>query len=248
MGVAVERYGTGRQILFIHGAGGSTTLWRYQKEYLSQHMEVILVDLPGHGKSRADAGCTSVDEYRDALLKVMKKERIVGPVIAGHSLGGAIALSFALTHPEQVSGLVLVATGAKLKVFPEILQGILKDKKGTATKIMEFALSKKASALAQRTALKEMMKTRKRVIYGDFYSCAGFDVMARVKEISVPTLILCGRDDFLTPPKYSEFLNREIRGSRLALIEGAGHMIMLEKPEETNRAIESFVGGLDPSR
>ena len=243
MDLHVERDGTGKQILFIHGAGGSTLLWHFQKEYLSKSMEVILVDLPGHGKSPGE-GCMSVEEYRDGLHSLIDAEGIRQLFIAGHSLGGAIALSFALAYPEKLSGLVLLGTGAKLKVFPEILQGILENKKETVNRIIEFAFSKKASSALLRSGLKEMMKAGKKVIYGDFCSCRNFSAMESLQAISVPTLILCGKDDFLTPPKYSEFLNRGIKNSRLVLIEDAGHMLMLEKPAETNRAIEDFVTGV----
>jgi pimeloyl-ACP methyl ester carboxylesterase len=86
-----------------------------------------------------------------------------------------------------------------------------------------------------------MMKNPKEVIHADFYACDHFNFMGQLDRITVPTLILCGTDDALTPPKYSEYLSAEIRGSELVLIPDAGHLLMLEKPLETNRAIESFV-------
>ena len=72
-------------------------------------------------------------------------------------------------------------------------------------------------------------------------SCQGFDVMESLKTIETPTLVLCGTDDFLTPPKFSEFIHREIKNSRLVMIQDAGHLLMLEKPDEVNKAIEAFV-------
>jgi pimeloyl-ACP methyl ester carboxylesterase len=89
----------------------------------------------------------------------------------------------------------------------------------------------------------EMMKCRKEVIHKDFCSCEEFNVMDRVKRITVSTLILCGEDDLLTPPRYSEFLHAEISESKLVRIPDAGHMLMVEKPEPVNRAIEAFVTG-----
>jgi pimeloyl-ACP methyl ester carboxylesterase len=240
MGIHVERYGAGEKVLFIHGAGGNTELWYFQKRYLSKSMEVILVDLPGHGKSGGDP-YTSVDDYCEAVYRLMDAEGIDKAIIAGQSMGGAIALSFALAHPERLSGLILLGTGAKLKVFPEILQGILKNKREAVNKIMEFAFSKKTSAQILRSGFAAMMKNTKKVIHGDFYSCQSFNVMDSLDRIGVPTLVVCGKDDFLTPPKFSEFLNKGIKNSRLVLIEDAGHMLMIEKPVETNRAIEDFV-------
>ena len=86
-----------------------------------------------------------------------------------------------------------------------------------------------------------MMKCRKEVIYSDFFSCEQFNVMDRLGKITLPTLIICGEDDVLTPIKYSEFLHRELSNSKLVLVPDAGHILMIEKPDAVNRAIEEFV-------
>jgi pimeloyl-ACP methyl ester carboxylesterase len=238
----VERYGAGKPVVFIHGASGSSSSWYFQKEYLKQFMEVILLDLSGHGKSAGD-GCDRLEECRDAVHGVLTSLGLDRCYIVGHSMGGAIAMLFALTYPELVEGLVLLATGAKLRVFPEILQGILADKEGTVHKIAELAFSKKTSASVIESGFREMMKCREEVIHRDFSSCEQFNVMDRIRRITVPILILCGEDDLLTPVKYSEFLHAEIPDSKLVLIPDAGHLLMIEKPGPVNRAIEAFVTG-----
>ena len=171
----------------------------------------------------------------------IKENSLEGCYVAGHSMGGAIAMSLALASPELLAGLVLVGTGARLKVFPQILEGILNEKEETVRAIMGFAFSKKAppdlvesglrrdDGLAERGHPRRFLRVRPMVIHG------------AVKSIELPTLIVTGADDALTPLKYSEYLDREIRGSRLSVIPDAGHMVMREKPEETNRAIEAFV-------
>jgi pimeloyl-ACP methyl ester carboxylesterase len=240
MELHVERHGAGKPVIFIHGASGSSLSWYFQKEYLKQFVEVILLDLPGHGKSPGD-GCDRLEECRDGVQSVLKTLGLEKCYLVGHSMGGAIAMLAALTYPELLEGLVLVATGAKLRVFPEILQGILRDKEGTVRKIADLAFSKKAPASVIESGFKEMMRCRKEVIHKDFYSCEHFSVMDRARRITLPTLILCGEDDLLTPPKYSEFLHAEIPDSKLVRIPDAGHLLMIEKPEPVNRAIEKFV-------
>ena len=163
--------------------------------------------------------------------------------VAGHSLGGAIAMSLALSHPAAVKGLILIGTGAKLRVLPDILEGIARDKEKAVRNIVELAFSNKAPTALKTVNFEETMKCSAEVIYKDFNACDHFNIMDSVGSLSVPTLILCGADDSLTLPKYSSYLNREIKGSRLVLVEGAGHMVMMEKPEQVNRAIEQFVRG-----
>ena len=88
-----------------------------------------------------------------------------------------------------------------------------------------------------------MSATRPAVTIGDFTACDGFDVMDRIGQVRLPTLVIVGEDDELTPPKYAEFLARTIQGARLARIPRAGHYVSLEQPDEVNRAIRSFLTG-----
>ncbi len=106
----IERYGQGEKILFIHGSGWNTHMWHNQKDYLAASMEVILVDLPGHGESPRN-GYESIEEYRDAVYKTMKENGIEKPYVAGHSLGGAIAQSLSIAYPDSIKGIVLIGTG-----------------------------------------------------------------------------------------------------------------------------------------
>ncbi len=236
----IERYGQGEKILFIHGSGWNTHMWHNQKDYLATAMEVILIDLPGHGMS-AGEGCESVEEYRDTVYKTMKESSIEKPYIAGHSLGGAIAQSLSLAYPDIIKGIILIGTGAKLKVLPQILEGIVNYPEKTVKDIVDLAFSVQTSQKLKNQALNEMMKCRTEVTLQDFRACDGFNIIGSISSITTPSLIICGTDDALTPPKYSLYLKNAIKDSRLITVEDAGHMVMLEKPEEVNRAIEQFI-------
>jgi len=240
MDIHIEKNWAGEKCIFIHGAGGSSQSWYFQKKHLQESMEVILIDLPGHGKSHGN-GCDTIEKLRDIVYRAIQRSDIEKCYMAGHSMGGAITMSFALSHPDILKGMILIGTGAKLKVFPEILEGVLKNKKKTIKKIVEFAFSKKVPLILKENGFKEMMKCKKETIYRDFYACDHFDVMNTINNVQIPTLIICGKDDLFTPQKYSEYLYKEIKGSRLSLIEGTGHMVMLEKPDEVNKAIEDFI-------
>ncbi|MGD0231016.1 MAG: alpha/beta hydrolase [Syntrophorhabdales bacterium] len=239
MGVHLERHGRGEKILFIHGAGGSSASWYFQKR-LEGRCEVILVDLPGHGRSKGEAFRT-IDGYVGSVAEAIEENGLEGCYLAGHSMGGAIAMSLALASPGLSRGLILIATGARLKVFPPILEGILQNKEETVRSITGLAFSKKAPPALIEAGFAEMMAAPKEVIHADFSGCDHYDLMGRVGSIALPTIIITGADDLLTPQRYAEYLAREIGGSRLVVIPDAGHMVMLEKPDETNRVIEAFL-------
>ncbi|OPY76479.1 MAG: AB hydrolase superfamily protein YdjP [Syntrophorhabdus sp. PtaU1.Bin050] len=240
MDVYIERTGSGEPILFVHGAGGNSEYWYYQKEYLKKHMEVLTIDLPGHGRSTGN-GCRSIDEFRETIREALRGLGIEKCYMAGHSMGGAITMSFAIACPDLLKGIVLVCTGARLRTLPTILEGLMKDKEATVRTIVNYAFSRKSPEKLKEKGFRDMMQSKAETIYNDFVACDHFDAMNLLKAIQVPALIVCGEDDLLTPPKYSEYLHEMIDNSRLALIENAGHMVMLEKPEEVNTAILTFV-------
>jgi pimeloyl-ACP methyl ester carboxylesterase len=241
MNIHAARYGKGEKVIFIHGAGGNARSWYFQKEYLKASMEVILIDLPGHGVDADGSGLNTLAGYIDYLKEVILELGIDKCYMVGHSMGGAITMSFALSFPHILKGIVLITTGVKLRVFPEILEGLKKDKESAVRNIMNYAFSKKAPASLKESGVKDMMTCKAEVIYDDFFACEGFDLMDSVNKIKIPALIICGNDDVLTPPKYSEYLHEQLEGSRLVTIEDAGHMPTLEKPDEVNRAIHDWI-------
>ena len=239
MGVYLERCGSGEKVLFVHGAGGSCAAWRFQKG-LDKVCEVILMDLPGHGRSPGE-GCREIGGYAASVAAAIEENGLAGCCLAGHSMGGAIAARLALDRPGLLSGLILLGTGARLRVFPEILEGILKDKEKAVRGIMGFAFSKKAPPDLVEEGISMMTAAPEEIIHGDFSACDGVDMMKEIGSITLPTLIITGENDMLTPPRYAEYLAAQISGARLSVVPGAGHMVMIEKPEETNRAIEAFI-------
>jgi len=241
MNLNVEKFGEGDPIVFIHGVGGSSQYWYYQREYLRSFMKVILVDLPGHGRT-PPGECKTIEEARDTIRDVIVDMGIGQAYLAGHSMGGGIAISFALAYPELLKGIILICTGAKLRVLPAILDNVLKDKEGTVRMIMmDYAFSTKAPRKMKENGFNDMMKSSAEIIHQDFTACDRFNVVGSLASVSIPAMIISGQDDLLTPPSYSEYLHREIKNSRMVVIEDAGHMVMIEQPDAVNRAIEGFV-------
>jgi pimeloyl-ACP methyl ester carboxylesterase len=226
------------KLLFIHGAGGNHRIWENQTRYFSN---AIAVDLPGHDSGD---GKRTVDEYVDYVKKFCDEKSLKNIVMVGHSMGGAITLKFALTYPEYLKAIVLVDTGAKLRVAPIIFEEIKRNYGNVMELMKKYAFSEKTPIEIKNKTVEIMKRVKPEVFYGDFEACDKFDVMESLNKINLPTLIICGKDDLLTPVKYSEYLRANIPNSTLKVLDDAGHMVMLEKPEEFNKILEDFVNSL----
>jgi pimeloyl-ACP methyl ester carboxylesterase len=241
-------YWTGRKglleeretILFIHGAGGGQYTWSYQKGFFEKEFNPVIIELPGHGESGGESE-QEIGKYAGHVLSFMKALGLQQVFLVGHSMGGAIVQTLALSHPEVIKGIVLVGTGARLKVLPMILEGIRNNFAETVSKINQFAYSRKAPSDLIEKGVSLMLQCRVEVLYGDFLACDRFDVVHEVEKIVLPTLILCGEDDQLTPVKYSQFLQSRIKGSKLEVFSNAGHMVMMESPQAFNEKIGEFI-------
>jgi pimeloyl-ACP methyl ester carboxylesterase len=234
-------------LVFIHGAGGNWTSWYLQRDYFSRDFNCFIMELPGHGAAQGQ-GAQEVKSYALWIMGALEELEVTNPFLIGHSMGGAVAMDLALRFPTLSKGLVLVGTGAKLRVLPHILDEIKEDFPHAVESVCEITFAKNAPKEMLRVATAEMLKTSPDVLHGDFSACDRFDIMEEVGGIDAPTLIICGDQDALTPIKYSRYLAERIAGSRLEVIEGAGHMVMLERPEQFNKKVELFLhsfGGAD---
>lgn len=236
----------GTTLCLIHGAGGSTLSWIRQLEGLTDAARVIALDLPGHGESGGDGG-RRIDHYARVVTAFLQTLGLKRVVLGGHSMGGGITQAVALEHPELLAGIILVGTGARLRVLPRIFE-LLESNYAEGCAFVSALGFSAASAQALKDGAKTaMFRTRPQVTIGDFRACDGFDVMDRVGSIRLPALAICGKDDQLTPPKYSRFLAEKIPGARLLLIEAAGHYVQLEQPDLVNAGIREFLGTLTPT-
>jgi pimeloyl-ACP methyl ester carboxylesterase len=230
-------------LVLVHGAGGAATLWLDQLRYFKPRRSTLAPFLPGHGEE-GGPGRERVADYVEDLRAFLDAMRLKRVVLAGLSMGGAISQLFALTYPERLAGLVLASTGAKLKVLPVIFESLAHDFEGYLRMMGQFSFGPGAAEAIKREVLEETRKQPPELIAGDFRACDAFDVRERLAEISMPTLVLSGAEDRLTPPPFSDFLVERIPGARLVRFPGAGHMLPVEKPEEFNRAVEKFMEGL----
>ncbi len=230
--------------ILIHGAGGDHLFWPPQIRRLDGQ-RVVAPDLPGHGRSQG-LGHHSISDYSRALLEFVDALGLAGFVLVGHSMGGAIALEIACRHPGRVLGLALLGSGARLRVAPELLRSAATGSTfGSAIKLLvDLAFAPEAEPRLKELAARRLAETRPAVLHGDLVACDAFDLRGQVAMIDVPTLLICGAADRLTPAASSGFLKQQIPGARLELVPDAGHMVMLEKPDAVARLLSEFLEGI----
>jgi pimeloyl-ACP methyl ester carboxylesterase len=229
-------------VVFIHGAGGTHQHWLYQVRDLPDAPSYA-VDLPGHGRSEG-SGRDSIAAYGDWLVAFLDAAGVERAVLVGHSMGGGIAQDVALRYPSRLAGLGLIATGARLRVAPAILDGLRREPQATVQLICDWVYGPETPAEVARQGRRQMAAIPPEVFLGDFVACDTFDVMDRVSQIAGPALVLCGTQDLMTPLKYSTYLRDHIHGATLRQVEGAGHMVMIERPEAVVQALVAFLEGL----
>jgi len=229
----------GPHVVLIHGAGGNRLHWPGELRRLPS-ATVYTLDLPGHGRSEG-RGYEHIADYARAVRGFLDAVGIERAVVAGHSMGGAIAMTLALDHASCIAGLILIGTGARLRVAPEILEMIRTDFAGSVDLISRFAWSPQAPPDLVEIGRKSLQETDPGVVLGDFIACDCFDVMDQLGSIAAPTLLVTGSNDQMTPVKYARFLAESIPGADAVILDGAGHMVMLEQPEAVGDAVREFL-------
>jgi len=231
-------------LVLVHGAGGNLMHWPGALRRLLDY-EVYALDLPGHGRS-GGPGRREIGAYTEVVREVADALKLPAFVLGGHSMGGAIALEFALRYGGRLAGLILVGTGARLRVAPQFLSGMQNDIEGTTGLLAEWAHGEHVDPNLQRIYLRRLREVDPQVLADDFLACDAFDRRADVAAITIPALIVCGDADRMTPVKTSQFLATQMPGARLIIMPGAGHMAMLEPDSRlvVADAVRRFLGTL----
>lgn len=228
------------RVVLIHGSGCSADSWRYQVDGLSRHFEVVALDLPGHGASEP-VNDPSIKRYAMTVRGLLQRVAGRKAFLAGHSMGGAVALQVALEHPELVKGLILVGTAAYLDMLALTPNMLLWAAATMPHKFKGMFFSSLVTKEALAMARDDVRRCSLETVMGDFTACRKFDFRGQLKGLKLPTLILCGSEDRITPVRHSKRLHQEISGSTLRVIEKGGHMLPLEAPAELNAAIRQFI-------
>jgi pimeloyl-ACP methyl ester carboxylesterase len=232
----------GKSILCLHGGGGNGGFFRDLITRLGEHHSPLTFDQPGHGRSGGLDSLGSVERMAAFARALSDKLGLHRPVLFGHSMGGAVALQWALEDPESVRALVLCSTGAQLPVPDEFIEATRKITEGKLRRIFRRdAYSPKTSDEVVRRGWMEDAKTDPRATYGDLLACNGWDVTDRLEEVRVPTLVIHGEDEFPVLAEQSEALASRIPNATRRVLPAAGHALPLEQPDALAGAIVEFL-------
>jgi pimeloyl-ACP methyl ester carboxylesterase len=236
-----EEHGKGTPIVLVHGAQGTAEGFEGMVRTLKAKYRVVMPNLPGRSGSESMKGDVSIKRYSDHIAKLLQQIGIKKTVIGGCSMGGLVSQSFCLDHPSATLALVLINTGARMPIDERIAKLFEEDCEGMTRLATSMGYSKKTPKSVIERGFSYSVNCPKEASVTDMAATGKFDARERLGEIKVPTLIMTGSDDILTPMPMAEFLRNGIAGSTLKIIKDAGHSSIIEKPREISQEIIRFL-------
>jgi 3-oxoadipate enol-lactonase len=248
IGYAEAGGGEKTPIVFLHGVGSDKSVWRPQLEHFGRERRCVAFDYPGYGESDPAPEGTTRDDYAAAIVSALAALGIGKAHICGLSLGGIVAIAIHDAAPDACASLILADSFAS---HPDG-QAIYERSLAASENMRMFAESRVDVLLAQPAdpAIRsEVIETMSRIDPAAYRIGAAAVWLAnqaeRADAIRVPTLVVCGAEDRITPPALSTSLTRMIPGAHYDAIEGVGHLGNLERPEAFNTVVGAFVRGVD---
>jgi len=218
-----EITGNGHPFVFIHGGHLESSSWHPQVACFSSGYKTITYDLRGHGKSDVPEEGYSMGDCVEDLRQLLDHLAVERAHLAGLSMGGYVALSFTLAHPERVGALILAGTNC-----------------GPVEGTLRAWGEEKAARMRQKST-----PSARQFVRAHEATIARPDLTGRLSEIEKPALIIVGESDTITPPGISEVMHGGIAGSRLVVLPGCGHRCHEEQSDAFNSVVSDFLDRLD---
>jgi len=243
--------GSGQPIDFVHGHPFNHTMWKYKIDHFSKEYHLIMPDLRGYGRTEVTPGRVMLDEMALDILHLLDALQIQQAVLCGLSMGGQIVLDFYRLFPHKVKALIIVDSDARGET-PESYQQRMEKaatiqkvgmKQHTDDTIHQYIAPASVKNTPVYTHLYEMMSTTSAEGAAAAHKGRGQrrDHLPFLPHIHVPALIIVGEEDFFTPEPIARLMSDAIPDAQLAVIPGAGHLPNMEKPEEFNKIVYSFL-------
>lgn len=254
-GLSVFSYGdenSSKTILFVHGFPLTSNMWKHQINYFKGKYRCVAYDLRGLGISPAGDGQFTLESFVDDLYEIVAKLNLDKPILCGLSMGGYIALRAVENFPDLFGGLILLDTKSDTDNNEGKLKRAAGIKRINAEGVVPF-IADFIPMCFYKNSIERLGKE-----YDDFRneakqsSAAGVkgcllamqgrtDTTESLSNIKIPTLVLCGEFDGLTPPAVMESMAKKISGAKYFVVQNAGHLSQFENPEEVNKRIEAFL-------
>ncbi len=250
--LAVDVMGTGPLLLFLHGIGGNRSNWREQLPAFAPHFTAVAWDARGYGGSEDYEGPLAFDDFAHDLRRVIDHFGAAKAHLVGLSMGGRISMRFALLYPGRVASLTLVDTDRGFSTLSAekraefvasrrdpLLAG--KEPRDIADKVARSLMSPTAPPEVLARLVASITALRKTSYLKSLEATVNQDLVGDLTGITMPTHFVVGAEDRLTPPHLSEAMHRDLPGSALTVIPGAGHLSNIEKPDAFNAAVLAFL-------
>ena len=234
--------------VLLHGAGFDHTTWALHSRWFAHHgYGVLAPDLPGHGRS-GGAPLTSIADMADGTAALITAAGVQKARLVGHSMGSLIALETAARHADKVSALNLIGTAAAMTVGPDLLKAAEANDRDAIDMMSIWGLGfpaglggSLAPGLWMLTGAQRVLENnRPGVLFTDLSACNAYqNALSAAAKVSVPTTLILGERDMMTPSKAGKALAAAIPNARTIVLPGAGHMMMNERPDELLAALQA---------
>ncbi|HSP16145.1 MAG TPA: alpha/beta hydrolase [Thermoanaerobaculia bacterium] len=239
--------GRGVPVLFVHGNGANRTQWRYQLAHVRSSRRAVAFDLRGMGESEpARNGDYSVPAMVSDVQAVADALHLKRFVIVGHSYGGAVVAAYAAAHPERLAGVVFADSAGNIKITDDVADAFLKALRADKSKFVRswFApILTNASEAVQAEVFASEDKTPADVLAGALMGLRSVDTVASVNAYQGPKVAIAA-----APIAGPSSLHRQVPGLRTVEMQGVSHWLMLDKPDEFNKILDSFLAEIDASQ
>jgi 3-oxoadipate enol-lactonase len=251
MDVNYVEAGTGFPLVLVHGLNGDSTGWALVMPEFAKYYRTVAPDVRGHGGTSKPDIPYSVKQFSEDLFEFFQKLNLDQAHILGLSMGGAIAQQFALDHPERIRSLVLVSTFSYIDPVAE--RAFLRLRRSLEMggypaffdEVVKLAFTPEYVA-ANAKGIADLKEKRIQLnspaaIGRATDALMAFDLKEEISRISLPTLIISGKEDEFTPIHLAEQIHHAIKGSEWKILEGVGHNLYIEKPSEMARIVLDFL-------
>jgi pimeloyl-ACP methyl ester carboxylesterase len=237
-------------VVFIHGAGMDHTVWALQTRYFAHHGRTVLaIDLPGHGRSKG-VPLASIEDMAAWLGRFLDAAGLGEVALAGHSMGALVALEAAASLKGRVRALALLGVAPRMPVHPDLLSAAEANQHLAVELVTSWGHGLTGHLGGSRApglwlmggASRLLERSPPGVLFAGLAACDAYGgALQAAAKVSCPCRILAGQADLMTPAKAGAKLTQAIAAAEIQIIPGCGHMMMLEKPDQTLDALRTIL-------